>query len=177
MVQGRGRICTQIPGTVFPPLETAEGAASARNGSLGLVARSLINKRRKLHTAEKKGSQEERSTPTAPNPALGFPGVVLNQLFLLCDSSPLLLHLPFFFFPSLLEKAGLGIYTKQSNKGTLISAGMRGRFRSSRGVTSLQPSGRSAAPCSPSCASVSLPTSWVTPAPGHPSSPGLAESA
>lgn len=64
MVQGRGWICTQIPGTVFPPLETAEGAASARKGRLGLVARSLINKRRKLHTAEKKGSQEERSTPT-----------------------------------------------------------------------------------------------------------------
>lgn len=110
MVRGRGRewICTQIPGTVLPPPEIAEGAASVRNARLGLVTRSLIHERRKLHT--EKGSQEERSTPMAPNPALGFSRIALNKLFL-CDSPPFLLYLPF-FLPNLLEKAGLGIYTK-----------------------------------------------------------------
>ena len=147
---GQGRDGFAVSSLPQRPPEIAEGAAAAGNGRLCLVTRPPIHDGRELHMPEK-GSQEERSTLTATNPALGFSHIALNQLFL-CDSSPLLLYLPF-CLPNSLAKAGLGIHTKWSKRAALISAWV------------LQP--RGAARCS-------LPASRAMPAPGHAASRGQA---
>lgn len=84
---------------------------------------AVIDWRRTLHTAEN-GSQEEQSTWKALSPTLGFCCVALNQLFL-CDSSPLLLYLPFFLPILLREGRSRHLYEVKQQRSLYLSRDAR----------------------------------------------------
>lgn len=103
-----GRISTQTPSTVLPPLERSESAVSVGNVGSGLITKPLIEEEKNCTQQRKR--VKSKTAQQSPNPALSFSRIALNWLFLCdsCASSPLSALFSF----KLIREAGFGIPMK-----------------------------------------------------------------